>query len=85
MKRVAGLDVELSVEERNLLAVGYKNLVGLRRASWRIVSSIEQKESAKGLVVCLWIMHIHAHCPCLSGDAVRRPGSGWPWCNATEE
>ncbi|KAG6691276.1 hypothetical protein I3842_10G058100 [Carya illinoinensis] len=48
MKKVAHLDVELSVEERNLLSVGYKNVVGARRASWRILSSIEQKEEAKG-------------------------------------
>ena len=44
MKHVAGLDVELTVEERNLLSVAYKNVIGARRASWRIVSSIEQKE-----------------------------------------
>ncbi|XP_023530666.1 14-3-3-like protein D [Cucurbita pepo subsp. pepo] len=48
MKNVAKLDVELTVEERNLLSVGYKNVVGARRASWRILSSIEQKEEAKG-------------------------------------
>ncbi|GLT68350.1 hypothetical protein SLA2020_405930 [Shorea laevis] len=48
MKKVAKLDVELTVEERNLLSVGYKNVVGSRRASWRILSSIEQKEEAKG-------------------------------------
>lgn len=48
MKKVAKLDVELSVEERNLLSVGYKNVIGARRASWRIMSSIEQKEEAKG-------------------------------------
>lgn len=48
MKRVAKLDVELSVDERNLLSVGYKNVIGARRASWRIMSSIEQKEEAKG-------------------------------------
>ncbi|KAL8136710.1 hypothetical protein V2J09_002711 [Rumex salicifolius] len=48
MKNVARLDVELTVEERNLLSVGYKNVVGARRASWRILSSIEQKEDAKG-------------------------------------
>jgi len=47
MKKVAGLDLELSVEERNLLSVAYKNVVGARRASWRIVSSIEQKEENK--------------------------------------
>ncbi|XP_065047998.1 14-3-3-like protein D [Musa acuminata AAA Group] len=48
MKKVANLDVELTVEERNLLSVGYKNVIGAGRASWRILSSIEQKEEAKG-------------------------------------
>lgn len=48
MKKVADLDVELSVEERNLLSVAYKNVIGARRASWRIISSIEQKEESKG-------------------------------------
>jgi len=41
-------DGPLSVEERNLLSVAYKNAVGSRRASWRIVSSVEQKEISKG-------------------------------------
>ncbi|KAJ1415780.1 14-3-3 protein [Sesbania bispinosa] len=48
MKKLANLDVELTIEERNLLSVGYKNVVGARRASWRILSSIEQKEETKG-------------------------------------
>lgn len=50
MKKVAKLvgEQELSVEERNLLSVAYKNVIGARRASWRIVSSIEQKEESKG-------------------------------------
>ncbi|KAL4332866.1 hypothetical protein GQ457_07G000390 [Hibiscus cannabinus] len=39
---------ELIVEERNLLSVAYKNVNGARRASWRIVSSIEQKEEGRG-------------------------------------
>jgi len=48
MKAVTSLGEELSVEERNLLSVAYKNVIGARRASWRIVSSIEQKEESKG-------------------------------------
>ena len=48
MKAVASTDQELTVEERNLLSVAYKNVIGARRASWRIVSSIEQKEENKG-------------------------------------
>ncbi|CAI4414804.1 BAL_1a_G0016050.mRNA.1.CDS.1 [Saccharomyces cerevisiae] len=47
MKAVASSGQELSVEERNLLSVAYKNVIGARRASWRIVSSIEQKEESK--------------------------------------
>ena len=34
---------DLSVEERNLLSVAYKNVVGARRSSWRVISSIEAK------------------------------------------
>jgi len=48
MKKVSSSGDELSVEERNLLSVAYKNAVGSRRASWRIISSVEQKEAAKG-------------------------------------
>jgi len=48
MKEVAKLGGELTVDERNLLSVAYKNVVGTRRASWRIISSIEQKEETKG-------------------------------------
>ncbi|KAJ3589521.1 hypothetical protein NHX12_010366 [Muraenolepis orangiensis] len=45
MKNVAAMDVELTVEERNLLSVAYKNVIGARRASWRIISSLEQKQT----------------------------------------
>ncbi|TKS88308.1 14-3-3 protein beta/alpha-1 [Collichthys lucidus] len=43
MKAVTEEGLELTNEERNLLSVAYKNVVGARRSSWRVVSSIEQK------------------------------------------
>jgi len=43
MKTVTEINQELSNEERNLLSVAYKNVVGARRSSWRVISSIEQK------------------------------------------
>eukprot|EP00918_Siedleckia_nematoides_P018842 GHVU01040274.1.p1 GENE.GHVU01040274.1~~GHVU01040274.1.p1 ORF type:complete len:252 (-),score=48.75 GHVU01040274.1:1479-2234(-) len=43
MKKVTEIGAELSNEERNLLSVAYKNVVGARRSSWRVISSIEQK------------------------------------------
>merc|ERR1712210_111876 len=41
---------ELSVEERNLLSVAYKNVIGARRASWRITSTIESKETSQSIL-----------------------------------
>jgi len=39
---------DMSLEERNLLSVAYKNVVGARRASLRVIGSIEAKEKEKG-------------------------------------
>merc|ERR1719410_2301144 len=48
MEKVGNSGHDLSVEERNLLSVAYKNAVGSRRAAWRIITSIEEKERTKG-------------------------------------
>jgi len=38
----------LSSEERNILAVAFKNVVSQRRASLRVIKSVERKEAEKG-------------------------------------
>jgi len=40
-------DRDLSVEERNILSVAYKNVVGTRRQAWRVLHSIEGKEERR--------------------------------------
>ncbi|XP_022068821.1 14-3-3-like protein isoform X2 [Acanthochromis polyacanthus] len=45
------LKEELSNELRNLLSVAYKNVVGAKRSSWRIVSSLEQKCEDSGKLI----------------------------------
>merc|ERR1712100_420069 len=39
---------ELSQEERNLISVGYKNMMSVRRTSWRTVQSQVDKEQEAG-------------------------------------
>ncbi|XP_060079705.1 14-3-3 protein epsilon-like [Ylistrum balloti] len=41
MNEVAKMDPAMSVEERNMFSVAYKNAIGPRRAAWRILSRIE--------------------------------------------
>eukprot|EP00419_Tripos_fusus_P033415 CAMPEP_0172777644 /NCGR_PEP_ID=MMETSP1074-20121228/201508_1 /TAXON_ID=2916 /ORGANISM="Ceratium fusus, Strain PA161109" /LENGTH=243 /DNA_ID=CAMNT_0013614569 /DNA_START=56 /DNA_END=787 /DNA_ORIENTATION=- len=48
MEEVGKSGEDLTVEERNLLSVAYKNAVGSRRAAWRIITSVEEKEKGKG-------------------------------------
>jgi len=43
MQEVTKASKELSQEVRNLLSVAYKNVVGARRSSWRVLSSLETK------------------------------------------
>ena len=43
MKNLARMDVDMSAEERHLFSVGFKNTIGAKRASWRIICSHEKK------------------------------------------
>lgn len=49
MKKVLQQEEEgdLSVEDRNLLSVAYKNCVGSKRTAWRILDTLEKKERTK--------------------------------------
>lgn len=42
-----GPDKKLTAEERNLLSVAYKNVVGARRSSWRVISALDSKQDSK--------------------------------------
>ena len=44
MKQVVQFGSELTIEERNLLSMAYKNVIVTRRASWRVLSSFEARE-----------------------------------------
>lgn len=41
------MDPKLSKDERNILSAGYKNIISDKRASWRLLNSIEKKEEKK--------------------------------------
>lgn len=45
MKKLASQKGDLEIEERNLLSVAYKNVIGARRASWRVLSSLEKNQN----------------------------------------
>jgi len=48
MKELTELGEEpLNEDERNLLSVAYKNVVGARRSAWRIVKNIQEKSVGK--------------------------------------
>ncbi|MCL4127631.1 UNVERIFIED_CONTAM: hypothetical protein GTU68_005300 [Idotea baltica] len=48
MNKAVDFGAVLTIEERNLLSVAYKNTIGSRRTAWRALSSIEKKEEQKG-------------------------------------
>lgn len=47
MKKVVHLGQKLSLDERNLLSVAYKNDIGPKRSAWRVINSLEKKDEVK--------------------------------------
>lgn len=47
IRKVVRVNSELDLEERNLLSVAYKNVIGPRRNAWRVITSIENRESGR--------------------------------------
>jgi 14-3-3 protein epsilon len=42
------LEPKLSMDERNILSAGFKNIIGGKRSSWRLLQNLERKEEKKG-------------------------------------
>ena len=55
------LDPKLSKDERNILSAGYKNILSDKRASWRLLNSMETKESKKKSEQVEYIKEIKDH------------------------
>lgn len=48
MTQLTTQNSKLTDEQRNLLSVAFKNVVGARRSAWRITSSMEERQKEKG-------------------------------------
>ena len=52
------LDPKLTKDERNILSAGYKNIISDKRASWRLLNSMERKEEKKNSAQSKYIHEI---------------------------
>lgn len=47
IKEYINLEPNLTIEERNIFSSGYKNYISPKRASWRLLNSMEKKDAKK--------------------------------------
>jgi 14-3-3 protein epsilon len=52
------LDPNLSNDEKNILSAGYKNVISPKRASWRLLNSLEKKEEKKNSTNLAYLQEI---------------------------
>jgi len=73
MKSVTEMGFPLSIEERNLLSVAYKNVVGAKRSAWRVVTSIEDKAESdkKKLMVTEYRETIEEELKCICNEVLQ--------------
>jgi len=55
------MNPKLSKDEKNILSAGYKNILSDKRASWRLLNSIEKKEKKKKSAQVPYIREIKTH------------------------
>ncbi len=55
------MNPKLSKEEKNILSAGYKNILSDKRASWRLLNSMEKKETKKKSAQVPHIKEIKKH------------------------
>jgi len=71
MSQVTKMNSNLLAEERNLLSVAYKNIVGAKRSSWRVISSIEQKATDKETLAKEYRFKIEEELRTVCGDVLK--------------
>ena len=61
VNKLIELNPNLSKDERNIFSAGYKNLISDKRASWRLLNSLEKKELKKKSKQLIYIKEIKNH------------------------
>merc|ERR1719516_390838 len=61
---------DLTVDERNLLSVAYKNVIGTRRASWRTLNA-ESKDESNGQLIGIYKQKLEEELKTICNDVLK--------------
>lgn len=70
MVEYAKLGRGLSSEERNLLSVAFKNVVGSKRSSWRVISNMEHRDTEMHNMASSYLQKISSEIEKICNDVV---------------